>query len=82
MCKKLSPVWAGMDTVARSKYVKMHEDDKKRYLNDKNNLSPDDKYELKQIRNKKRRTRKKNRPRQALSPYMFLLRLTVVKLFV
>lgn len=73
VCKNLSPIWAGLDVTERKKYDEMHTKDKERYTLQKERLTPDQKFTLKQIKTKKRRSRKDKRPKQALSPYMFFV---------
>ena len=72
VCKHLAPLWKNMSSDNKQKYEDLYEQDKKRYQNEIQNLTPD---QLKVIRmhKKYRRTIKRQRPKNPLSSYMFFV---------
>lgn len=69
----LSRKWKEMTEAQKQPYKLMHQEDRKRFLADKANLSEDD---LKMLRTHKRnlKIKKKDRPRAGLSAYMFFVK--------
>lgn len=72
VCKKLAPMWNNLTLEEKHPYVQMHLKDKLRYQNKLKNLSEEEKRQLRRYRRYKR-SMKKNKPKSALSPYMFFV---------
>lgn len=72
ICKKLAPLWNGLNDDEKKPYVEMHLKDKLRYETRLKNLTEDEKKQLRKYK-RYQRSLKKNKPKTALSPYMFFV---------
>lgn len=74
LCKTLSSEWHAMTAEQKQPYVEMYEKDRTRYQNEKANLTDEAKATLRAIRRQCRGRRNANRPKPALSAYMFFVK--------
>jgi hypothetical protein len=72
ICKKLAPMWKKMSDSERKPYYALQQKDKERYAKDLRELSEEQKKILKHHR-KQKRTKRKNKPKQGLSAYMYFV---------
>jgi hypothetical protein len=72
VCKVLAPKWKAMSPEDKKVYNDLHLQDKKRYLDQCENLTDEEKKKLRQYK-KQKRDIKKSKPKPGLSPYMFFV---------
>ena len=74
LCKQLSSEWHDMSKEQKQPYVAMYEQDRDRYQRDKASLTDENRAVLRAIRRQCRGRRNANRPKPALSAYMFFVK--------
>lgn len=72
VCRKLAPMWNNLSDDEKKPYIEKHLEDKLRYETKLKNLTDEERKHLRRYRRYKR-SLKKNKPKSALSPYMFFV---------
>lgn len=72
VCRKLGPIWAGMDISEKQKYVDLFVADKQRYCEEYGNMNDMERQKVRMYKSQNRKQRMA-KSRESMSPYMWFV---------